>query len=88
MTNDIKEYSTKLVFTDLMAAIDEAHFLAEKHRRKYSLIQLMLGGIHVVLSHRAKGQVIYSTRRDATHRSNTWPKLQDLTLAQHHRATA
>ena len=88
MSDNIREYSTRREFTDLPGAIDEAHFLSEKHGRKYILVQLLLGGIHVVLAHRAVGQVIYSTHRDSTHKSNLWPKNQDLTLASYHRGAA
>ena len=89
MGDFINEKCSRFVFTDLYGAIEEADFLDEKHGRKYVLIQLMLGGIHVVRSDENKGgQFIYTTRRDETHISNAWEKPRSMTLARYHQDAA
>lgn len=71
------------IFTDLMSAVDEAHFLAGRNNRKYSLYQLMHGGICVCRPADCVGRhAMYSTHRD---KPAAWQSNQDLTLGMHHR---
>ena len=89
MNDLILEWSQRMEFTDLSGAIEEAHFMDEKHGRTYMLVQLMLGGVNVVKATDVKdGRFLYSTRRDDTFISNEWPKLRSMTLARHHQDAA